>query len=60
MAGPAFIAGAWQFGPGNLASAVASRQRLRVSLIWVIVLSTVFMLVYTDMSVRLGIEHRNQ
>ncbi|AMY52535.1 Divalent metal cation transporter MntH [Rhodococcus fascians] len=55
MAGPAFIAGAWQFGPGNLASAVEAGSKYSYSLIWVIVLSTVFMLVYADMSVRLGI-----
>ena len=55
MAGPAFIAGAWQFGPGNLASAVEAGSTYSYSLIWVIVLSTVFMLVYADMSVRLGI-----
>ena len=55
MAGPAFIAGAWQFGPGNLASAVEAGSKYSYSLIWVIVLSTVFMLVFADMSVRLGI-----
>nr|WP_245973343.1 Nramp family divalent metal transporter [Rhodococcus wratislaviensis] len=55
MAGPAFIAGAWQFGPGNLASAVQAGSEYSYSLIWVIALSTIFMLVYADMSVRLGI-----
>ena len=55
MAGPAFIAGAWQFGPGNLASAVQAGSEFSYSLIWVIALSTIFMLVYADMSVRLGI-----
>jgi manganese transport protein len=55
MAGPAFIAGAWQFGPGNLASAVEAGSKYGYALIWVVVLSTVFMLVYADMSVRLGI-----
>jgi manganese transport protein len=55
MAGPAFIAGAWQFGPGNLASAVEAGSAYSYTLIWVIVLSTIFMLVYADMSVRLGI-----
>ncbi|EME55363.1 Nramp family transporter [Rhodococcus ruber BKS 20-38] len=55
MAGPAFIAGAWQFGPGNLASAVQAGSAYGYSLIWVVALSTLFMLVYADMSVRLGI-----
>ena len=55
MAGPAFIAGAWQFGPGNLASAVQAGSEYSYSLIWVIAVSTIFMLVYADMSVRLGI-----
>lgn len=55
MAGPAFIAGAWQFGPGNLASAVEAGSSYGYTLIWVIIVSTIFMLVYADMSVRLGI-----
>lgn len=55
LAGPAFVAGAWQFGPGNLASAVQAGSDYGYTLIWVIVVSTIFMLVFADMSVRLGI-----
>ena len=55
LAGPAFVAGAWQFRPGNLASAVQAGSDYGYALIWVIVVSTAFMLVYADMSVRLGI-----
>jgi NRAMP (natural resistance-associated macrophage protein)-like metal ion transporter len=55
LAGPAFVAGAWQFGPGNLTTAVQAGSGYQYSLIWVIVVSTVLMIVLTDMSVRLGI-----
>jgi Mn2+/Fe2+ NRAMP family transporter len=55
MAGPAFVVGAWQFGPGNLTTAVQSGSEYGYGLIWVIAVSTIFMLFYADMSVRLGI-----
>src|SRR3546814_3253789 len=50
LMGPAFIVGAWQFGPGNLVSAVQAGSLYAYDLIWVIVLSTVLMLVFADMS----------
>ncbi len=53
--GPAFIAGAWQFGPGNLTSAIEAGSAFSYALIWVIVISTVLMIFFTDMSVRVGI-----
>lgn len=56
LIGPAFVAGAWQFGPGNLASAVQAGSTYQYTLIWVIVVSTVLMIFLTDMSVRLGIQ----
>ncbi|WP_025780648.1 Nramp family divalent metal transporter [Brevibacterium sp. VCM10] len=56
LIGPAFVAGAWQFGPGNLASAVQAGSAYQYTLIWVIVVSTVLMIFLTDMSVRLGIQ----
>ncbi|MFV0460026.1 MAG: Nramp family divalent metal transporter [Actinomycetales bacterium] len=55
LMGPAFIVGAWQFGPGNLTSAVQAGSRFGYSLLWVIALSTVLMLFFTDMSVRIAI-----
>ena len=55
LIGPAFIAGAWQFGPGNLASAIDAGSAFGYSLIWVIVVSTILMIFFTDMSVRIGI-----
>lgn len=55
LIGPAFVAGAWQFGPGNLTSAVEAGSAYGYSLIWVIVLSTILMIAFTDMSVRIGI-----
>jgi manganese transport protein len=56
--GPAFIVGAWQFGPGNLLSAVQAGNRFGYSLIWVIAVSTVLMLGFTDMSVRIALKAR--
>lgn len=56
LIGPAFVAGAWQFGPGNLASAVQAGSAYQYTLIWVIVVSTILMIFLTDMSVRLGIQ----
>jgi manganese transport protein len=55
LIGPAFVAGAWQFGPGNLTTAVQAGGAYQYTLIWVIVISTVLMIFLTDMSVRLGI-----
>jgi Mn2+/Fe2+ NRAMP family transporter len=56
--GPAFVVGAWQFGPGNLASAVQAGSQFGYALIWVIVISTVLMIMFTDMSVRIAISSR--
>ena len=53
--GPAFIVGAWQFGPGNLLSAMQAGTGFGYSLIWVIAVSTVLMLGFTDMSVRIAL-----
>ena len=55
LMGPAFIVGAWQFGPGNLTSAVQAGSRFGYSLIWVIAVSTVLMLIYADMSIRIAL-----
>jgi len=56
LIGPAFVAGAWQFGPGNLTTAVQAGSGYQYTLIWVIVVSTILMIFLTDMSVRLGIK----
>lgn len=56
LIGPAFVAGAWQFGPGNLTTAVRAGSGYQYTLIWVIVVSTILMIFLTDMSVRLGIK----
>lgn len=55
LMGPAFVVGAWQFGPGNLTTAVQAGSRFDYSLVWVIAVSTALMIFFTDMSVRLGI-----
>jgi len=58
LMGPAFVVGAWQFGPGNLASAVQAGSRFGYSLIWVIAVSTLLMIMFTDMSIRIGVSSR--
>jgi Mn2+/Fe2+ NRAMP family transporter len=58
LMGPAFVVGAWQFGPGNLASAVQAGSRFGYTLIWVIVVSTLLMIMFTDMSIRIAIVSR--
>ena len=55
LIGPAFVAGAWQFGPGNLTTAMNAGAGYGYTLIWVIIVSTILMIFLTDMSVRLGI-----
>lgn len=54
--GPAFIAGAWQFGPGALTTAVRAGNVHGYSLLWVILLSTLLAILFTDMSVRIGLQ----
>lgn len=54
--GPAFIAGAWQFGPGALTTAVQAGNVYGYSLLWVILLSTLLAIIFTDMSVRIGLQ----
>lgn len=58
LIGPAFVAGAWQFGPGNLTTAVQAGSGFEYTLVWVIIVSTILMIFLTDMSVRLGIKSR--
>jgi manganese transport protein len=58
LMGPAFIVGAWQFGPGNLTSAVQAGSQFGYTLLWVIAISTVLMLFFTDMSVRIAVAAR--
>ncbi|MDQ4001787.1 MAG: Nramp family divalent metal transporter [Actinomycetota bacterium] len=55
LLGPAFLVGAWQFGPGNLTTSSSAGASLGYSLLWVIVVATIFMLVYTDMNIRIGL-----
>jgi manganese transport protein len=54
LLGPAFIVGAWQFGPGNIVASSSAGAAQGYSLIWLIVASTIFALVYTDMGIRIG------
>jgi manganese transport protein len=58
LMGPAFVVGAWQFGPGNLASAVQAGSQFGYALIWVIAVSTLLMIMFTDMSIRIAVSSR--
>lgn len=55
LMGPAFVAGAWRFGPGALTSAVQAGSQYGYMLLWVILISAVLMFVFNDMAVRLGL-----
>lgn len=52
--GPALIAAAWQFGPGNISTAATIGAKYGYSMIWVIVLSGLLALGFLDMGVRIG------
>jgi manganese transport protein len=56
LIGPAFVVGAWQFGPGNLTTAVQAGSTYQYTLIWVIAVSIILMIFLADMSVRIGIK----
>lgn len=56
MAGPAFVVGCWGFGPGNLTTSIQAGSGFGYALVWVVVASTILMLVLADMSVRIGIK----
>ncbi|QXO17014.1 Nramp family divalent metal transporter [Vibrio ostreae] len=55
LMGPAFVAGAWRFGPGALTSAVQAGSQYGYQLLWVIAVSGVLMFYFNDMSVRIGL-----
>ena len=55
LMGPAFVAGAWRFGPGALTSAVQAGSQYGYHLLWVIVVSGILMFFFNDMSVRIGL-----
>jgi manganese transport protein len=53
--GPAFITAALVFGPGSIVTASSLGASFGYSLLWVAILTFIFMVVYTDMAVRIGI-----
>ncbi|PEG36804.1 manganese transporter [Mycolicibacterium agri] len=53
--GPAVLAAAWQFGPGNISTAATIGAKYGYSMIWVIVFSGLLALAFLDMGVRIGI-----
>lgn len=55
LIGPAFVAGAWRFGPGALTSAVQAGSQFGYALLWVLVVSTILMFIFNDMAVRIGL-----
>lgn len=57
--GPAIIVGGLQFGPGNTVSAATAGAEQGVGIIWLIVVSSLLMLAYTDMAVRIGMASPN-
>jgi manganese transport protein len=54
LIGPAFVTAALVFGPGSITTASSIGASLGYSLLWVTVLAVVFMLVYADMGIRIG------
>lgn len=52
--GPAMLAAAWQFGPGNVSTAASIGAKYGYSQIWVLVLSGILALAFLDMGVRVG------
>jgi manganese transport protein len=53
--GPAFITAALVFGPGSIVTASSIGASFGYSLLWVAILTFIFMVVYTDIGVRIGI-----
>lgn len=58
LIGPAFIAGTWQFGPGSLTTSVQAGNEFGYQLIWVVVISTLISVAFTDMSVRITLRSK--
>lgn len=55
LIGPAFIAGTWQFGPGSLTTSIQAGNEFGYRLLWVIAISTLISVAFTDMSVRIAL-----
>lgn len=55
LIGPAFIAGTWQFGPGSLVTSIRAGNEFGYQLVWVVVISTLISVSFTDMSVRIAL-----
>lgn len=53
--GPGFITAALVFGPGSLTVASSLGASFGYALLWIIVIATIFMLLFTDMSARVGL-----
>ncbi|OLF12438.1 hypothetical protein BLA60_10300 [Actinophytocola xinjiangensis] len=55
--GPAFIVGALTFGPGNAVSSATLGAESGYKVLWLLVISSVLMLAFTDMSARIAITY---
>lgn len=55
--GPIMVIGAMQLGPGSVITGATAGAELGYGIIWLIAASTVFMLVFVDMGVRIGISY---
>src|SRR5690625_4592207 len=57
VVGPMMIIGAMQLGPGSTVAGASAGAEMGYSAIWLVVGSTIFMLIYTDMGLRIGLAH---
>jgi len=55
--GPAFIVGALTFGPGNAVSSATLGAESGYKVLWLLVISSVLMLAFTDMAARIAITY---
>ncbi|MGW5052631.1 Nramp family divalent metal transporter [Actinokineospora sp. NPDC004072] len=55
--GPAFIVGALTFGPGNAVSSATLGAESGYDVLWLLVISSLLMIVFTDMAARIAISY---
>lgn len=55
LMGPTLVVAAMQFGPGTTVSAASAGASYGYQILWIIVIATLLMLVYTDMGIRIGL-----
>lgn len=55
LMGPTLVVAAMQFGPGTTVSAASAGAEYGYKILWIVVIATLLMLVYTDMGIRIGL-----